>query len=562
MPTDPWGWESFRSRYRGDWRDWRLWALCLLVLLLDLGIGRMARFAPVEDAYITFRVADHFARGDGLVYNTGERVEAISNFLFGALLGLGRKFTPASPATLALLLNAIALLAALAALARVADPPDRAGPPRLPWFALAFGGLHPAMVIYLFSGMETVFFAALLFLGFAFLVGHLERGWPAFLAGVALGLAADVRMEAAPFAALSALLVLVFGERDRRFWRAASLLAAFALVFAPALAWRWSYYGYPFPNPYYVKVVQGFAGRLLIRGAIYCAIWFALNWPAAVALLASWRLGLRAVQLRRRAILALSWIGAYLAYNLYVGGDYFPYHRFFVPTILLVAWALQSHADELRAWLARRRPNWRPVRTAVAFYLVSCAVIYFNPFSLIAYRQELRPIESWLQLGATLRHRAPNGCTMGVAPAGAFSYALGPRFIVHDASGLSDAVLAHKPIHPVHLGVAGHDREDWDRIFDLTPELVFVDFVPDDFRGISRMKMGRMEKFMEWRNPQKITIFGLILKSDLLARYDPVELRNHPRRAVFLIRKDAPPDLRRLFRPTVLFGNEARPIQK
>ncbi|HEX4934306.1 MAG TPA: hypothetical protein VFV33_14045, partial [Gemmatimonadaceae bacterium] len=42
-----------------------------------------------DDAYITFRYADHLARGLGLVFNVGERVEGYSNFLWTIWIAFG-----------------------------------------------------------------------------------------------------------------------------------------------------------------------------------------------------------------------------------------------------------------------------------------------------------------------------------------------------------------------------------------------------------------------------------------------------------------------------------------
>ena len=42
----------------------------------------------IDDAFISFRYAENFAQGKGLVFNSGERVEGYSNFLWVILLGL------------------------------------------------------------------------------------------------------------------------------------------------------------------------------------------------------------------------------------------------------------------------------------------------------------------------------------------------------------------------------------------------------------------------------------------------------------------------------------------
>src|SRR5262249_48625350 len=46
----------------------------------------------LDDAFITFRYADHWAKGSGPTYNPGEHVEGYSNFLWLTLLALCRLF--------------------------------------------------------------------------------------------------------------------------------------------------------------------------------------------------------------------------------------------------------------------------------------------------------------------------------------------------------------------------------------------------------------------------------------------------------------------------------------
>src|SRR5687767_8859993 len=56
-------------------------------------LGRAAHlwnpYLVVDDAFISFRYADNLARGLGLVYNSGERVEGYTNFLWTVLLAGG-----------------------------------------------------------------------------------------------------------------------------------------------------------------------------------------------------------------------------------------------------------------------------------------------------------------------------------------------------------------------------------------------------------------------------------------------------------------------------------------
>ncbi|MBU6216640.1 MAG: hypothetical protein KGR17_08545, partial [Acidobacteria bacterium] len=57
------------------------WALAETVLVVLSAVAAwVIRFAQ-DDAFITYRYSRNLARGEGLVFNTGERVEGYTNFL-------------------------------------------------------------------------------------------------------------------------------------------------------------------------------------------------------------------------------------------------------------------------------------------------------------------------------------------------------------------------------------------------------------------------------------------------------------------------------------------------
>ena len=62
-----------------------LWGALVLLLAL-YGAHAQAYLFLNDDAFISFRYADHWARTGELVYNLGERVEGYTNFLWVALL--------------------------------------------------------------------------------------------------------------------------------------------------------------------------------------------------------------------------------------------------------------------------------------------------------------------------------------------------------------------------------------------------------------------------------------------------------------------------------------------
>ena len=134
-------------------------AICVIVgVFLELG--------PTDDAYITYRHALNFAHGQGLVFNPGEPVEATSNYLFAVIIGF-LVLLRIEPVTGAFLLN-LASLGTIAFLL-VSNARKRLdGTPAKPWHwthGLLLLIACPSMVYYVWVGLETIFYSALLLIG-------------------------------------------------------------------------------------------------------------------------------------------------------------------------------------------------------------------------------------------------------------------------------------------------------------------------------------------------------------------------------------------------------------
>src|SRR5262245_65923196 len=66
--------------------------VCLVFVSAGAGAWAYLRWkqqpVTVDDAFISYRYADMLVRGEGLVYNAGERVEGYSNFLWVLIAAL------------------------------------------------------------------------------------------------------------------------------------------------------------------------------------------------------------------------------------------------------------------------------------------------------------------------------------------------------------------------------------------------------------------------------------------------------------------------------------------
>ena len=180
--------------------------------------------------------------------------------------------------------------------------------------------------------------------------------------------------------------------RRRLIGRAELVGAAWLLaIWAPWFAWRWWYYGWPFPNTYYVKATGRWASPELARemwhgGLYYIWVWLKqtrLVWALPIALV-----GLFAVRPRTpRFVLALgagAIAAAYVIYAITVGGDFMGLHRFIMPVFVCAAIAVVLGLE----WLAARLPEAK--RRAAAPIAAAVLVGAFGATQLALTRASLR----------------------------------------------------------------------------------------------------------------------------------------------------------------------------
>lgn len=325
-----------------SWAVWLAVASCAALMVRYVNI-------TYDDAFISFRYAENLARGHGLVFNLGERVEGFSNFLWTILLvpfvwlGVGNFELG--------LLVAAKILGALFALCTIVLMPSLArrvgGPGHAPFAAMLLSVQAP-FALWAVGGLET---SLVTLLECTALSLHLvERGFASedsAHAGEARGfvpssfvwcLAALTRPEPPIYFAVCLVdrACARFRAQPGGAWigREARFLAWFVLPYLAFLGFRLGYYGELLPNTYYAKM--HLSTRIWARGADYVQ-WGALvlgwHWLLGLALLGI-TLGRRwTPPVRLVTVLLL----AHLAVTLREGGDWMPALRFFVPMLPLSA---------------------------------------------------------------------------------------------------------------------------------------------------------------------------------------------------------------------------------
>lgn len=335
-------------------------------------VGHLAYYFPrtVDDLFISLRFAENLARGNGAVYNVGERVEGYSGALWMFLQALGFVLR-IDGVVWTKVLGLVCLLATQLGLYRLTR--DVLG--ARPWIALvpcAAFALNSYAINWSTLGLETPLNLATIVLLPVAVHAYLStpdtrRRVFACLAIVACGMA---RPESVLYLAVNAIApVIAAGSRDkaravalqlvRGLWPAIAVLLAMLLL-------RRGYYGEWVPNTYFVKgsrIAKDFArlGPLVAQGA---AITEAIEYVGGVILLVALSF------YRRQPAAGLSVLACgYFVVSVIL--DWMPSLRHHLPITMLapVGWALL--VDTLVSLRARRR--WAPLVAVVPLVIVAHA---------------------------------------------------------------------------------------------------------------------------------------------------------------------------------------------
>ncbi len=418
-----------------------------------------------DDAYISYRYARNWARGAGPVFNPGERVEGYSNFLLVAALAAveraGGDVVSASRGlgTLAAWGLALAVYFMLAARLRRGVALALAG-------SLAVA-LHAALATWARSGMETLPLACLVAVGQLVFLRELEREGRHWISGLVFGGVSLLRADGFVHAAAT-LLFLALSRSRRRAW---TFAVAFLLVFAPYVLWRLEYYGQPFPNPYFLRTGGGY--YQLLRG-LFDAYNFVVPFGGLLLFAAPLLLFVLRDPERDRTRAYLATCSAvFTAYIIWVGGDYMPMGRFFVPLVAgLIVLQLETVVE------LTRRLEGAAAQRAVRLFLAACVVVSgFLPTSNRRRPPQNRAIvaraqvQQWTSAGRWLRQHVPSGTWLAAEPVGALGWY--SELPIVDMLGVNDAHIAHLPSARLGRSTAGHEKRDFDYVLSRRPALIF-----------------------------------------------------------------------------------------
>lgn len=475
-----------------------------LVALLGHAIVKAMGLAPVgvDDANILFVYSQHFAAGEGLVYNVGgERVEGFSSMLWMLLTAIGYLFS-SQPYPLFFAFNLLLIGAALGYTLHFVEEQFA---PQQAWNALSLSlpGMlflvwavtSPAYVLWTIASlMETGLWSALLIAGTVHLLSMAHRGATS---------GRDIRLFSALCAALiltrpegvawvlSLLTLLALVQRSQGASAAELARGVGVAALCSGLTWllllgfRLSYFGFLWPNTYYVKVTpdkfynlrfgliyllqfvqaSGFA-TVFILAALVSAL---RNLPGALRLLL---LGVNTLTPQRTAEFCLACVVLVgLLLPILMGGDIFGAFRFFQPTWPLLILTLFYLAP----------PQWWSVTlpralTAAGLALVACTLTLNMSWPTVGedrarvrhlFELSARGIATGQLLEQTFADSARGLPVVGLSAAGG---KIGYRGEVIDTMGLNFLPMAHHDGDK--KGTRGHAAFDKQVFWTHAPELL------------------------------------------------------------------------------------------
>jgi arabinofuranosyltransferase len=308
--------------------------LLLVALYVPLGLD-LARL-PEEDAAMLLRYSEHLADGRGIVWNVGEHpVDGATDFVFMVAVAAAHRMGVG----LERAAQGIGLVAHLATVLLVYFSARRlmAAPWAIALLSAVFLALGPGLR-YLAAGYGTPLFGLACASTFsAALV--LADATPERLPRAALvfslaGLGAGLARPEGVFFAVFCLAAVVYARRGVG---GRTILTRFLAIFLTLglayFVWRFAYFGYPLPNPFYKK------GAGLLYGHSLRQSWRNL-WSLGLPFLAVLMLGPFFRATRRIAILTLAPILAFVGLFVLISDETNYVMRFRYPVLpaILIGW--------------------------------------------------------------------------------------------------------------------------------------------------------------------------------------------------------------------------------
>ena len=319
------------------------WAFRFLLSTTYVDPYGARHYVLFDDAMISMRYAFNLANGNGLVWNIGERVEGYTNplwtiYMSGLISIFGKHFAPLLVQITGVCMVVGAALFAYASARELTQ--GTTGRKRLAGTVVAISllGYYP-LSYWSLTGMEVSLLSFTLAAGCFFSIRFLERDEKKYLNLLVMCAFLAYFTRPDGWLSFTPLLTVCLYQGITKHgvaWVAKSYTPFVALgliLVALHLAWRFSYYGSLVPNTYILKIQGHPLGMRLRNGFAFVGPFISsIKWELSLSLLSLFILKKE----RRPLFIALASIPLIsIAYQVFVGGDPWPYWRQLAPTVFL-----------------------------------------------------------------------------------------------------------------------------------------------------------------------------------------------------------------------------------
>ncbi|MDD5063764.1 MAG: hypothetical protein PHQ35_03255 [Phycisphaerae bacterium] len=463
-----------------------VWIVVLVVGLLQglYSVGFIAKtsfvveghryFCLFDDAMISMRYAANWADGHGFVWNPGERVEGYTTFGWTFVMGICHLFR-LSPSYTCLLVQVLGVpilwgcLISTALLARYCKVP-----PVSACCAIVLAGTFYNLIFFTLFGMETGLLTLLVTLAMADTIKYISEGRGGIRPVLWFAPAALVRPDVLAVM-LFVLLFFWFSVKKDRFRLLIGLLIV-ALVVAAHFLWRYRFYGQWLPNTYYLKLT-GWSLPDRIAAGIKQTFWTVavFGLPLLLAAIAVIK------DTKRWHFLVLGSFAIAVVYQVYVGGDAWPLHRFVIPYSLGLFVLAAEGINRIAILLINRKTD--APKTAFRLALTALCVVAVNGINwdhclLLARPQTTGGGRMDVRAFLAVEKVADPNASVAVRLAGVYPYF--SRRLCFDLLGKCDPYIAHLPAHS-EISRAGHNKFDYAYSFAAhKPDIVLHTITTDD----------------------------------------------------------------------------------
>ena len=431
-------------------------ALLALGIFILLAMEWLLFPLTVDDAYISYNFSNNFAQGHGLVWHPGDDpVEGYTNFLWVVILAAFIK-VGFDVVLIAKILGILLSLGSVGMMYRIVRHLNPDGVGVMPALLLA---ASPAFALWAVSGLETVLFIFILLLALHqyLLEDEMDVDKPQRYGSVVLlMLLGMTRPEGAlVFLALTGLRLFFWVRQGVSRKQLTTYLGWVLLIGALCIvyfAWRWSYFGYPLPNTFYVKAQSG-VSKIAQQVGVYLIPYALRIFP--FILLAIYALG-TGEKLQKGDIYIGTALMCFALLNL-ASSDWMPGHRLALPmTPLIFLLARQPLDYILSKTFQTPRFQARLTYAAVVAGLLGFAIapfLYTAPLfnrvmatqmdmSIYRWSEEMQTIVDgqYVEVGNWLADHAPADCSVVAGNVGAIAYLSGCDVI--DQIGLTNEYIA------------------------------------------------------------------------------------------------------------------------